>query len=365
MVRGAAVTPGWYLAELLAQPEAEALSRAVKVILQDGPADFIGVIDRLNAGGASWPAASCLSEALHYVRKAEHHLHRLSQAAERLARDRRVAKLPWPSDDFSKSEESLTTEFVRVVEKMAAVLPHLSRRPEVLPDFPGQFLHTCVEEMFQFILAGQTEAVSKVFPAVFVGCLAKHDELRPADLKADDPWLEGSIAVALAPILDLVELSGFSCLLSEAHPDRGTWSSVRKTWDAWLDAEPTFGVRLAAMLRFSKGLFAIAPRSILRTNWHQEIDRALAALPTRFVNRGWHSPEVVDHPSPLVQSVVTPGRMMWSPYDGCDIFVACYLAERPGIQADKLYRQSVDLREQIARRRGEPTDGNDEGGTSV
>jgi hypothetical protein len=249
---------------------------------------------------------------------------------------------------------------------MAAVLPHLPGRPDVLPDFPGQFLHTCVEEMFQFLVVGQTEAVSKVFPSVFVGCLAKHDELKPADLKPDDPWLEGSIAVALAPILDLVELSGFSCLLSEAHPDKATWPAVRKSWDAWLDAEATFATRLAAMLRFSKGLFAIAPRSILRTSWHQEVDRALAALPTRIVRRGWHSDEVVDHPSPLVRSVAAPGSMMWSQYDGCDIFAACYLAERPGIQSDQLFRQAIDLRNQVARRRADANNGNDsEGGVGA
>jgi hypothetical protein len=362
MVKDATVTPAWYLAELLAQPEAEALSKALKVIVQDGPAEFMSVVDRLNTGGTSWPAASCLSEALHYVRKAQHHLYRLSQAADRLAADRRVTKLPWPSDDFSKSDETLTTEFVRVVEKMAGVLPHLPRRPDVLPDFPGQFLHTCVEEVFQFIVAGQTKAVAKVFSSVFVGCLAKHDELKPADLRPDDPWLEGSIAVALAPVLDLVELSGFSCLLSEAYPDKDTWQTVRTTWDAWLVAEPTFGARLATMLRFSKGLFAIAPRSILRTTWHQEVNRILAALPKRVVSRGWHSDEIVDHPSPIVRSIAASGRMMWSQYDGCDIFAACYLAERPGIQPDQLYRQAIDLRQQVARTRTESNDGNDDGG---
>ena len=50
---------------------------------------------------------------------------------------------------------------------------------------------------------------------------------------------------------------------------------------------------------------------------------------------------------------------MRSFYDGCDIFAACYLAERPGLQIDQLHRQAIDLRDQIARRPSTTDDGNE------
>ena len=359
MVLGAAVTPNWYLAELLAQPEAEALSTSLGVIFRDAPQRFNAVVDQLREGHASWPTACCLSESLHYVRKAKAHLDRFKDAGERLGKERRIAELSWPADNFQELHEALTSSFVGVVEKMAGLLPQLPKRPNVLPDYPGQFLHTCVEEVFKLILAGDVTPMSRVLPSVFVGCLAKHDALKPTDLQPDDLRLEGSIALSLAPILDLVELSGLSLLLSQVHPERATWPTVQRLWDGFLDANNPFVSQLAAMLHFSKGLFAIAPRSILRTGWHQRVDHVLGQLPTRAPRRRWYPERVVDHPSALVQAIASPYGLMRSFYDGCDIFAACYLAERPGFQIDQLHRQAIDIRDHIARRPTTTDDGNE------
>ena len=358
MVLGAVVTPNWYLAELLAQPEAEALATSLDVIFRDAPQRFNAIVDQLREGHASWPVACCLSEALHYVRKAQTHLQRFKDAADRLDKERRIADLPWPANNFQELDEALTSAFVGVVETMAGLLSQLPERPNVLPDFSGQFLHTCAEEVFEFILAGDDAPISRVLPSVFDGCLAKSDALRPTDLQFDDPWLESSIALSLAPILDLVELSGFSLLLSEVHPERATWPTVQRSWDKFLDAHSSFISRLAAMLKFSKGLFAIQPRSMVRTRWHQRVDHVLRKLPTR-APRQWYSGKEVDHPSALVQAIASPDELMGSFYDGCDIFSACYLAERLDPKIDQLHRQAVELREHIARRRAATDDGNE------
>ena len=356
IVQGAPVTPNWYLRELLAQTEAEALSSALGVILRDAPQRFSAVVDQLRETHASWPAACCLSEELHYVRKAQAHFHRFKDAGDRLGKDRRIAELPWPADNFQELDEGLTSSFVDVVEKMAGLLPQLPERPNVLPDFPGQFLHTCVEEVFEFILAGDVAPMSRVIPSVFLGCLAKYDALKRPDLQPDDPRLEASTALSLAPILDLAELSGFSLFLSQVHPDRATWPTVQSLWDAFLDGHSPFVSPLTAMLKFSKGLFAIAPRALLRTRWHQRVDDVLRQLPRRTPRRRGYSGTVVDHPSTLVQAIASPGDLMGSFYDGCDIFAACYLAERPGVQIDQLHREAADLREEIARRRARTDD---------
>ena len=359
MVLGAAVTPNWYLAELLAQPEATVLSTSLGVIFRDAPQRFSAAVDQLREGQASWPAACCLSDSLHYVRKAQFHLHRFKDAGERLGKERRIAELSWPADNFQELDEALTSSFVGVVEKMAKLLPQLAKRPNVLPDYPGQFLHTCVEEVFELVVAGDVTPMSRILPSVFVGCLAKHDALKPTDLQPDDPRLEASIALSLAPILDLAELSGFSLLLSQVHPERPTWPTVQKLWDAFFDVNSPFVSQLAAMLRFSKGRFAIGPRSILRTGWHLRVDHVLGQLPTRAPRRRWYPERVVDHPSALVQAIASPYGLMRSVYDGCDIFAACYLAERPGLHIDQLHRQAIDLRDQVARGPATTDDGDE------
>ena len=89
MVQGAVVTPNWYLAELLAQPEAEALSTSLGVIFRDAPKRLSAVVAQLREGNASWPAACCLSVSLHYVRKSQTHLRRFKDAGDRLDKERR------------------------------------------------------------------------------------------------------------------------------------------------------------------------------------------------------------------------------------------------------------------------------------
>ena len=146
--------------------------------------------------------------------------------------------------------------------------------------------------------------------------------------------------------------------LSQVHPERATWPTVQRSWDAFLDAHSSFDSWLAAMIKFSKSLFAIQPRSMVRSRWHQRVDHVLRKLPTKEPRKLFSYREV-DHPSVLVQAIVFPDELMGSFYDGCDIFSACYLADRLDPKLDQLHRQAVDLRELIARRRAATDEGNE------
>jgi hypothetical protein len=194
---------------------------------------------------------------------------------------------------------------------------------------------------------------------VFLGCLSKHDALRPTEITPDSPWLDAELSVAFAPILDLVELSGYSYLLSEVYPERETWSAVRHAWDTFFSLQPQFTNVLIAMIGYSKGLFAIAPRSVLRTGWEQRVEHHLRQLPFRHTGRSWVQHEVVDHPSAFVRAVVMAGPLT-SMYDGTDIFVAAYLGTREGIQPNSIHAQAVELARAVTRSKQEGAEDPDE-----
>jgi hypothetical protein len=347
LVSGRRVTPEWYCGELLAQEDAEALAQAITTLCRDVFTRMWAVIDRALERQKLWEAACLLSDALHYVRKVERHMERLQGAMTRISSDRRIKKLSWPEEDFERLASGLDEQYAKVVERMAVLIPRLPENPQDLPDYTGQFLHAATERVFECVIQRDVVALAKIFPGTFVGCLAKHDALRPADLKPDDPWLEGALSLSFAPILDVVELSGYSYLLSEIYPEQKTWPEIAKTWEAILDVDKELGKRMLAIIAFSKGQFAITPRSILRTSWHQRIERILRTLPTRPVGRGFGVRHEIDHPSAFVRTVVHPGPLS-TMHDGADIFAAMYLLERPEVPCEAAHRQALELARWIA-----------------
>lgn len=346
-VTGSAVTPTWYCSEMLALRDAEAIKRATDVLIgnafQRTRKSIAATLERERL----WESACLLSDTLHYVRKLQVHLGRLRAAHERVTTPQRVG-FTWPAIDFDASATALDIEYKWVVERMAEVIPRLPTKPTDLPDYSGQFLHTATDQVFDCVLRGDAEALQPILPGTFVGCLAKHNELR-LDLGVQDHLVEARLAVAFAPILDLVELSGFSYLLSEAFPERPTWPVIVGTWDRFLRANEPFADQLLRIVSFAKRGLLVHPRAALRNSWDREVLNSLQELPIRQVSRRFGGHEEFDHPSAFLREVVHPGRI-GSMYDGADIFVAMYLLARTGVQRDLAHAQAFEL----ARRRTGP-----------
>jgi hypothetical protein len=298
----------------------------------------------------------------------DHHLERLQTAMARTSADRRIKKLSWPQPDFEKLAAAIEMECGWIVERMSVLMPRLPAKPEELPDYRGQFLHTVTEQVFEYVLEGDAASLARTLPGAFAGCFAMHDALRPADFNPEDPWLEASLSVAFAPIMDLVELSGYSYVLSEAFPDKQTWPTVADVWDRALGAAEAGAMakRVAAIVSFSKNqFFSIAPRAVLRTTWQQRVEQVLRALPVKSDREGFGVHYSVDHPSAFVRAVFHP-HSLGMMEDGADIFAAMYLLATPEISATLVHRQASDLVRRIAqeRRRGGQSEEQDDAGPS-
>lgn len=357
LVEGGTVTPSWYCSEMLALRDAEAIKRAVDGLCVDAFRRMHASLTTSLERERLWESACFLSDALHYIRKLQVQLERLRLAHERSSAPRRVG-FTWPELDFSALDTSLDAEYKWVVERMSELIPRLPPKPKELPDYPGQFLHTATERVFGCVLSGDASALENIFTGTFVGCLAKHNELR-VDAPPNDHLLEAQLAVAFAPILDLVELSGYSYLLSEAFPDRRTWPLVARAWDRFLTAHEPFASQLLRIISFSKMGLSIPPRSVLRTNWDQAVGRTLRQLPMRRVDRGFATHEEIDHPNAFVRTAASH-RPLGMTYDGADIFAAMYLLARAGIQQELAHRLARDLaRRNAAERRTNEADGED------
>ena len=153
----------------------------------------------------------------------------------------------------------------------------------------------------------------------------------PRPLGREDAHLESALALAVAPVIDLAELSGYSLLLSELESERATWPAMTKVWDGFLNGSTSLCDRLAITLKHSKN--AIHDSTTSNTTHYLAAKRlrvSCVTLPHRAATPPWYGRTVVDHSSELVQAVAGDGRLRGSYYDGSDIFAACYLAKRPG-----------------------------------
>ena len=359
-VTGNRVTPGWYCAEMLALRDAEALKTSMDTLCKDAPAKIRASVENAIAKQRQWEAACLLSDALHYNRKLDAHLAKFRVAFERISNPKRVG-FTWPEIDFQALSTSVELEHDWVIERMATLIPGLPSRPTDLPDYAGQFLHTATAQLFECVLAGDAPALQRIVDGTFIGCLAKHDELR-LDIQVNDHLVEGQLALAFAPILDLVELSGYSYLISEAFPLGPTWPVLQQKWETVFATNPAFSEQLIRIVAFTKTGRYIQPRSMHRFNWGREATNRLRTLPTRQVGRGFATREEVDHPSAFVRDIFQPGHLGMMD-DGADIFVGMFLLARPGAQQNLAHRQARELARREAERTNDAAtaDGDDDG----
>ena len=125
---------------------------------------------------------------------------------------------------------------VVLVIQMAQVSGALSAsdRPDSYPDFAGQFLHSVGEQLLAALVKNDENTVTAIFPAAFAGALRQYDRLAKTIDLSD--W-RGAVAskVAVAPILDVVQLSGYCILFSELHHNPALAHPVSQTWTSYLD----------------------------------------------------------------------------------------------------------------------------------
>jgi len=198
-----------------------------------------------------------------------------------------------------------------------------------LPDYPGKFLDTLGNELFSDLLNCNRQFLD-LFPFYMNGSLLKYN-LLISDTRPD-PQNPHQIVNNADPILDLMELSGFSLLFSEFHKDCKIWKSVRKIWDEFLygdEGEATFGelskiTVLRSIIKLKKEILANTQREILRNRWRQEAEEFICSkVEMERINRGGLGvgPLQPQHPKPLVRIFA----IRHSSIGGINIFSDFYL----------------------------------------
>jgi hypothetical protein len=331
---GRAISPHWYLKQLVFQPMADSLRQQWDVLIEVLSHFYVHQAKQLSEKGQYLLASGFISRGLEFCDKALTHLPKAQTIAESLETLRVLPTLSWPEWNWEGTSKELSEAQDLLISYLAQCIPGLAAidRTEDIPDYFGQAVHLTGEWCFRALVDNNPDLLSKIFPNYFGGALNIREILR--EKTADwDP--QAAMSVLSEPLIDLCELSGYAYLLAELHGEPRLWETCRSMWERFFkNFEQGLGL-VAGTIAY----FGMAHRSILRTQWKMRIDHLLRSMPRQREpvrhSRDVILPiplhmEIIDHPSLLVR--VMGGIYsddIPSFYDGLDIFVDLYLREKP------------------------------------
>lgn len=351
-VEGLMVSPHWYMREQLACAISPSYVDSIVASCSDIAGLIFETLDKKLADKELlWERAILLSSQLEYENKVAVHFATFSNVWDKLSEGRRIEGLEWPKFDKESIEEGFKARRVGLIREFPnmAIALQQQQRPETIPDFAGQFLHESGEAILKSLVNGNAELFRTLFKSYFYGCLLTYDKLRPNGT-IPEHRLRGAVSQSLAPIADVLDISGYAYLCSELRGEKAYWAEVKSVWDQFLvgDAETSSAriAQLGAMLSLATDPMQVPSRGVLRTRWKMTINQLIAeavGVADRYAFR-YGRDRQINHPSPLV-------RVMAEGYggigcDGIDIFSDLYFAD---FQVSSERRHWRNLKERVSR----------------
>lgn len=218
-IEGERLTPDWYCLDMMLLADSRAI-RDIMPQLLEIDALFLKPAREL-ASECPFSSAALLSRCLEYLAKLSHHLQTYRRWHDAIIAARTLSDLPWPKLDFSEWEKTTEQREIAAHEQIARMIPAIidGTKDSKLPDYRGQFIQVVANDLLQRMMDGNTDVVRKVFPLFWLSSFALFDALRPTVPPDATHILQNELHVASAPIIDLMDLSGYALLLSEYHHD--------------------------------------------------------------------------------------------------------------------------------------------------
>lgn len=352
-VEGNDASPLWYKVELLVHNEAKCFAEAMECLHERVPKLFGEWRVLAREAGDTQLEASLISMEAEYLNKLNHYAKDFDLQWQALSSQRKLKDSPWPELDAHVLEQQRIQrrkELLQSMSEPSTLRSLIAARTETLPDFAGQFLHSIGESLVDAICNDDSDRFNELFVRFFEGTMGELASHLGQEANADLE-LENKLKVAVAPLLDLMIVSGLAYLLSDYYGAPRLAEVVSETWEAWLSGDGTerkLQLLASAVSLSEADLVQLPLRSINRSRWMQQVTRPLAGIETRevYLTNRWVPDTIVMHESPLVRLFASD--KLGPPYDGIDIFLARYIRQRPdGREMDFGWRRTENLEQSI------------------
>ncbi len=337
------VTPAWYLEEFVMEVAADSHAQAIRILWTDALDAYDEWIDDALSADSPWLAAVLISKAWEYTGKLEYRAESMERLWSELSGGRKLLGLAWPQLDMKDLERKFSEKKEKLVTRMGngKLLMALIDRPDALPDYAGQFVHIVGESMLNAVIKGDSHTLKLLFRTYFWGVLLYVDRARSQLAELGTQHTEAYLHRALAPLLEVMDLSGYGLLFAEYHDKPEIADAVSCVWDDYLG-------RCSKRIEFVAAAIALcgSPAGFRESTyrWRQSVFDGLAV---ERVHRGVYGGDRVVHKSALVRVFA---RSRWAVgEDGVSVFCALYVRNRSDGEEVDLGWNSRDMREDIER----------------
>lgn len=339
MAEGTMATPEWLVEQTIANDYLNALHKAVDLLLKANETLYGTWYKTAVDVKHRWAAAVVLNRQGEYIVKLQTHFQKIA-ASEMEFEAAKVLQdmIGWPTsrrDVFIDRIVAIERHYEVAVATEAHNLVGVPRRSHV-PDFAGEFLSRTAQTVLDAITRNDVKVFQDVFRLFFKASIRKTTILLSSGEGSSEPEQVQRFNLAMGPLLDLVELSGYTIVISELRQSPEMWNITKGLWGLYLTHKES-GAKRMQFLRVAlqtdniPGMFAAG--ELLRTNWRMRIQALFTDLPVERVVSS--SPlgvrNRVRHNSPLVR--ILAGDTLPRLYRGIDVFVAIYFAGLPGNEA--------------------------------
>lgn len=335
VIEGKIHSPAWYMETLSVRSYLFALQKYFNFIKSLHEHYFQPKFEKLIATKQLPLAVQLLQRWLEFTNKYQRLVHLLEKHVEECAPYHKVLDLSWPAFDFDAEVKISSDREKGVVDNLVQLLPKLKdlATGDDLPDYFGQALTLGLEACYEACEDNDPERLQKTLPVVLDASLAAHEKVRATVQN----WAQedSKIVYSTEPLINLLEISGFTRMYSELYGNPELWNVVERLWDAYLaniDA-PRVIQFIVAMVKYRNTLFMVMPQDQLRMKWkmifEQKLrERGFPVFPNSgsydYVSRNTRP----DHQSPLIRIMVGAGGAMM--YSISEVFFATYLSSHIG-----------------------------------
>lgn len=322
---GQTVTPIWYQLQLLILSYFRFLESSINFLLIGLEEVFLQEAQALINQGKHIIAIQLIERGFEACHKYENHFFSLQEYCQELNKARKLEDIPsvnFSWEDYQKKIEAIHDQLVIL---LSTSLYEIIQLPK-LDDFPDYFGHAytvLTDECFKAMALGKEELFKTLFPKVFDACLEAHARQR----KLENFDEESKFVLVADPIVDLLDLSGFSIIFQELD-GKNFFDIVQSTWDSYFadNKDRLFSIKL--LITFgTHNSFIMSPRSITRTSWQQYFERILRKrklLNDDYSYGGFFDEEeekTEKHPSKIIRTLT---RSMMLHEEANEVFLAIY-----------------------------------------
>lgn len=330
---GKIISPAWYYTQLVIQPLGFALKTQIDTLVAISSDFYLNKSKELIKTQKVTQALVVIFRGLEFLNKAFAHFPLAEGFSKELDSMQKIDKLSWPNWNWLQTYEALQKTRDSLIECLAQCIPAYSTSEwnKDIPDYFGNAVHTVGEECFNALLSNKSNLFDSIFPSYFIGALVTVEKLQSQTAG----WQYQEAAIT-SPIMDLLELSGYAILFAELHQSPSLQEACFQQWDKYL--QPSMRRKrlewFSAVISYNRGLYAITPRSVIRTNWKIKFDKLLRDFPRKSPpNRlnlrslAFMDVQIIDHPSTLIRVMGGQSNNYLAFFDGLDVFADLYLAK--------------------------------------